>query len=74
MPQVITPKFSQQLIYFFYSSPASTYLDLTGVGTERSSSRLLASSNCTVVFGGVGRGMEGSVAKGWEGMNPPDPR
>lgn len=41
---------------------------------ERSSSRLLASSNCTVVFGGVGRGMEGSVAKGWEGINPPAPK
>lgn len=41
---------------------------------ERSSSRLLASSSCTVVFGGVGRGMEGSVAKGWEGINPPAPK
>jgi hypothetical protein len=40
---------------------------------DRSSNRLLASSSCTVVFGGVGRGMEGSVANGCEGMNPPGP-
>lgn len=36
---------------------------------ERFLSRFLVFFNCTVVFGGVGRGMEGFVVKGWEGIN-----
>ena len=47
----------------------ATHFDLTG--TDRSSNLLFASSNCTVVLGGVGRGIEGSVVNGWEGTTPP---
>lgn len=48
-----------------------SYFDLTGRALASLSRRLLASSNCVIVLGGVSSGMDGSCMIGWLGWTPP---